>query len=422
MCITIDFVFSECGHRTPVIRPCQENGSLCGNMVTNPMAFTHADFCNDCFMLPDPRISKPDENQLGYPAIDSMVELYKLQNVEHETKDLQVRLQNLPLAADFQDPSYSLSNCKTMSLLPRDVLSVLFILVNQRLIPDFWLHILRGELPSPSIRHSILHLRQILMLNLALHGSRTTLSKVEWYFAMGYEIFCQVDSTSCDDDCGICCQPLNEIGEEGAPVKTQCNHIFHMHCIGEWINMSPNGDCPACRKMLQMILEPIHDTAAQGPPPEWLISLLSPAPQVDPNYAILMAQELVQLEAIVSDEYLRVEETDRILTDIQDELQLPSETFSGLEFFSEEYIRNSSEIVMMSLTGLSAANFTRYQSMVRRHQTNMTQFTTSFERLRERRREVENFNDPIQRYRTTTLALMTAEAEFLNGVIDRELE
>lgn len=422
MCITIDFVFSECGHRTPFIRPCQENGSLYGNMVTDPMAFTHADFCNDCFMLPDPRISKPDENQLGYPAIDSMVELYKLQNVEDETRDLQVRVQNLPLPADFQDPSYSLSNCRTMSLLPRDVLGVLFIMVNQRLIPEFWLRILRGELPSPVIRHSVLHLRQILMLNLALHRSRTTLSKVEWYFAMGYEIFCQADSTSCDDDCGICRQPLNEIGEEGAPVKTQCNHIFHMHCIGEWINMSPNGDCPACRKMLQMKLEPIHDTPAQGPPPEWLISLLSPAPQVDPNYAILMAQELVQLEAIVRDEYLRVEETNRILTDIQDELQLPSETFSGLEFFSEEYIRNSSELVMMSLTGLSAANFTRYQSMVRRHQTNMTQFETSFERFRERRREVENFNDPIQRYRTTALALMTAEAEFLNGVIDRELE
>ncbi|KAF7936561.1 uncharacterized protein EAE97_007927 [Botrytis byssoidea] len=391
-------------------------------MVTDPMALTHADFCNDCFMLPDPRISNPDENQPGYPEIDSMVDLYKLQDVEDETKDLHVRFQNLPPPVDFQDPSYSLSNCRTMSLLPKEVLGVLYIMVNQRLIPDFWLRILRGEFPSPSIRQSILYLRQILMLNLALQRSRTTLSKVEWYFAMGYKILCQVDSTSCDDDCGICRQPLNEIVEEGAPVKTQCNHIFHMHCIGEWINMSPNGDCPACRKMLRMILEPIHDTPEQGPPPEWLVSLISPAPQVDPNQAILMAQELVQLEAVVEDAYLRVVETDQDLTDLQAELQLSSETFFGLEFFSEEHIQNSSELDLTSFPGLSEANFTRYQSLVRRHQMNSTQFATSYERLGELRREVDNFNDPIQRYRTATLALMRAEAEFLNRIIDLELE
>ncbi|TGO07410.1 hypothetical protein BTUL_0279g00050 [Botrytis tulipae] len=389
-------------------------------MVTDPMALTHADFCDDCFMLPDPRISKPDENQPGYPEIDSIVDLYKLQNVEDETKDLHVRFQNLPPPVDSQDPSYRLSNCRTMSLLPWEALVVLYIMVNQRLFPDFWLRILRGELPSPSIRKSILYLRQILMLNLALQRSKTTHSKVEWYFAMGYKILCKVDSTSCDDDCGICRLPLNEISEEGAPVRTQCNHIFHMHCIGEWINMSPNGDCPACRKMLRMILEPIHDTPARGPPPEWLVSLLALAPQVDPNQAILMAQELVQLEGVVGDAYLSVVETNRNLTDLQDELQLPSDTFSGLEFFSEEYIQNSSELVMMSLTGLSAADFTRYQSLVRRHQMNNTQFATSYERLRELRRELDNFNDPIQRFRTAALALMEAEAEILNRIIDLE--
>ncbi|KAF5874182.1 putative ring-h2 finger protein [Botrytis fragariae] len=203
MCITIDFTFSKCGHGAHFIRPCQEDGSFCGNMVTDPMVSTHADFCNDCFMLPDPRASKPDEDQLGYPSIDLMVELYQIRNVEDETKDLQVRLQNLPLPEGFRGPSYRLSNCRTLSLLPRDSLDVLFIMVNQRLIPDFWLRILRGELPSPLIRQLILHLRQIMMLNLALHRSRKTLSKVEWYIAMGYELFSQVESTSCDDDCGF---------------------------------------------------------------------------------------------------------------------------------------------------------------------------------------------------------------------------
>ncbi|TGO62471.1 hypothetical protein BCON_0019g00050 [Botryotinia convoluta] len=356
MCITINFVFLECGHRAPFIRPCQEDGSLCGNMVTDPMVSTHTDFCNDCFMLSDPRISNLDEYQLGYPSIDLMVELYQIRNVEDETKDLQVRLQNLPLPDDFQDPSYRLSNYRTLSLLPRDSLDVLFIMVKQRLIPNFWLSVLRGEFPSPLIRHSILHLRQIMMLNIALHRSRATLAKVEWYIAMDYELFSQVESTSCHDDCGICRQPLNKIGEEVVPVKTQCNHIFHLQCIGEWINMSPNGDCPACRKMLRKILEPIHDTPARGPHPEWLVSLLPPAPQVALNHEILIAQEFVQLEADVEDARLRAVETDQNLIDLEDELQVPREEFSSVENLSNEYIQNSSEFVMMSLTGLSSVS------------------------------------------------------------------
>ncbi|KAF7916471.1 hypothetical protein EAE99_009653 [Botrytis elliptica] len=389
-------------------------------MVTDPMVFTHADFCNDCFMLPDPRISKPDEDQLGYPEIDLMVEFYEVRDVEDETKHLQVRLQNLPPPDDFQDPSYRLSNCRTLSLLPRDSLDVLLIMVNQRLIPDFWLRILRGEFPSPLIRHSILHLRQILMLNLALHRSRTTLSKIEWYFAIGHEIFCQVESTSCDDDCGICRQPLNEIGEEGVPVKTQCNHIFHLQCIREWINMAPNGDCPACRTLILKTLEPIYDTPARGPHPEWLVSLLLPAPQLAPSHAARVAQELVQLEADLADARLRAAETEQNLTDLHDELQIPSDAFSRLEFFSTAYILRSRELVMMRLLSLSAINFTRYESQVRRHQINLTQVETSFGRVRDWRQELDRLNrQPIRSYRATTLEIARAEVDLLIGIVDQ---
>ncbi|KAF7956981.1 hypothetical protein EAE96_004303 [Botrytis aclada] len=392
-------------------------------MVTDPLVSAHADFCNDCFMLPDPRTSKPDENQSGSPSIDLMVELYQMQKVEDETKDLQLRLQNSPLTDDFQNPSYCLSNCRTLSLLPRHSLDVLFIMVNKRLIPEFWLSVLRGECPSPLIRQSILHLRQIMMMNLALHRSRTSLSKTEWYFATGHELFYQVEPTSCYDDCGIFRQPLNEIDEQGVPVKTQCNHIFHMQCIREWINISPNGDCPACRATIQGTLEPVHDTSVQGPHPEWLVSLLPPAPQVDPNIAILIAQELVQLEANVEDARLRAMETDQNLTDLEDELQVPREDFSSTENLSNEYIRNASETAMMNLTGLSAVNFIRYRNQVRLHQISLTQFATSSQRLGDRKREVERFRDHVQRrYRTTILELVRAEVDFLVGIIDYSLE
>ncbi|TGO83804.1 hypothetical protein BPOR_0591g00080 [Botrytis porri] len=258
-----------------------------------------------------------------------------------------------------------------------------------------------------------------MMLNLALHRSRTTLSAIEWYIAMGYGLFYHADATSCDDDCGICRQPLNQIGEEGVPAKTQCNHIFHLECLGEWINVSPNGDFPACRKMLRKALEPIHDTPARGPHPEWLVSLMPPAPQLPPNHEILTAQELIQLEADVEDARSRAGETDQNLTDLEDELQLPREDFSSLEIQSIEQVQNSSEIVMMNLTGLSAENYARYQNQVRLHQMSLTQFATSSHRLGERRRELERLHEYVQRiYPTTILDIVRAEVDFLIGILD----
>ncbi|KAF5874181.1 uncharacterized protein Bfra_004188ia [Botrytis fragariae] len=172
-----------------------------------------------------------------------------------------------------------------------------------------------------------------------------------------------------------------------------------------------------------MILEPIHDTPARGPHPEWLVSLLPPAPQVAPNHATLVAQELVQLEADVEDALLRAVETDQSLTNLEDELQVPREDFSGVENLSNEYIHNASEFVMISLTGLSAVNYERYQSQVRRHQMSLTQFATSSQRLGEGRREVERFNDHVQRrYSTATLALVRAEVNFSIGIVDQSLE
>ena len=424
MCITIDFVFSECGHKATFVRSCREDFSLCGNMVTDPLVSTHADFCNDCFMLPDPRISIAREYQPENSSIDLMTELYQMRHVEDETMDLQVRLQDLPLPDDVQDHSYHSSIFRAMFLLPRDSLDLLFIMVNQRLIPDFWLRVLNGQSPSPLIRRSILHLRQILILNLALHRSRTTLSKTEWYIAMGYELFYHVDSTSSDDDCGICRQPLNEIGEEGVPVRTQCSHAFHLKCLGEWIDVSPHSDCPACREVILKTLEPIHDTPARGPHPEWLISLFPPVPQVAPNNPTLIAQELAHLESDSENARLRVLEADQSLSALEAELQVSRIDLSGTENLSNEYIHTASEHIIRNLTGLSsAADFFRYQSQVRLHRMSLARFDMSSQRLAERRREVERSNDHAQRrYRPTTLALVKAQVDFLIGIIDSSLE
>lgn len=374
-------------------------------------------------MLPDPRISIAREHQPENPSIDLMTELYQMRHVEDETMNLQVRLQDLPLPDNVQDPSYHSSIFRAMCLLPRDSLDLLFIMVNQRLIPNFWLRVLNGESPSPLIRRSILHLRQILILNLALHRSRITLSKTEWYISMGYELFYQVDSTS-SDDCGIFRQLLNEISEEGVSVRTQCNHSFHLKCLGEWIDVSPHSDCPACREVILKTLEPIHDTPALGPHPEWLVSLFATAPQVAPNNSIPIAQELAQLESDSENARLRVLEADQNLTALEAELQVSRADFSGTENLSNEYIHTASEHIIRSLTGFSSAtDFFRYQSQVRLHRMSLTRFDMSSQRLSERKREVERSNDDAQRrYRPTTLALVRAQVDFLIGIIDSTLE
>lgn len=50
-------------------------------------------------------------------------------------------------------------------------------------------------------------------------------------------------------ECGICFEALTKADEEGASIKAmRCGHLFHGHCIENWLNV--NNTCPHCRKRI----------------------------------------------------------------------------------------------------------------------------------------------------------------------------
>lgn len=54
-----------------------------------------------------------------------------------------------------------------------------------------------------------------------------------------------------EEMCGICQQGFNQICSdckhptECPPVKGQCDHAFHLHCIEQWVK--GREECPMCR-------------------------------------------------------------------------------------------------------------------------------------------------------------------------------
>lgn len=50
---------------------------------------------------------------------------------------------------------------------------------------------------------------------------------------------------------GTCCICFEHIEQERRLVVLECNHKFHLHCIGEWlIEKYPRARCPMCNVML----------------------------------------------------------------------------------------------------------------------------------------------------------------------------
>ncbi|KAL3821046.1 hypothetical protein ACJIZ3_006951 [Penstemon smallii] len=58
--------------------------------------------------------------------------------------------------------------------------------------------------------------------------------------------FYKVDTVTSflDSSCSICLQDLND--GESARLLPSCRHLFHLHCIDEWLTLQ--GTCPICRK------------------------------------------------------------------------------------------------------------------------------------------------------------------------------
>ncbi|KAJ8071862.1 hypothetical protein OCU04_002171 [Sclerotinia nivalis] len=395
MCIILFFSYKECGHECQHLRPCQEDGSLCYHTLSIPVRETCNDFCRDCFMLPDPRVAQSLEHRSKESIIEWLIERYQNWNVEAETQDLQIRVQNLPPMPGHQyNPDYPLSNRIPVDLLPTESIYLLTMIVYQRLIPDFWIRVIRGENPSRASRESILCLRQILMVDSALTLLRSRLPRDQWQRYMGYQppesntagIFDPVALPLFDnEECGICRVPLKDIEAQGVPVKTHCNHVFHQRCLEEWLELSPNGDCPACRAVLQGA-----NPAPQKPDQisEWLTSL-GPRPQAFPTHQPITDQYIQQLNANVDEALVRAIQTDRDLTAIETEIIDTLGENSHLMEQAFQQFRDTRAISIRIPRELSEVAYARHEIHVRHHQWMFAQELIASRRLERRRDDLE---------------------------------
>jgi len=89
-------------------------------------------------------------------------------------------------------------------------------------------------------------------------------------------------------DCPIC---FNRISHNNG-VRLLCNHSFHTPCIKEWLNNSPEQNCPNCRKNLTYN-ERIHLSNTPFKNVQWLYDDLG---EIDPEYALMIADSIEQLE------------------------------------------------------------------------------------------------------------------------------
>lgn len=426
MCMTIEISYLECGHKESYVRPCRDDGSLCGEMVTYPGTRT-SDYCCECYMLPDPRVSRPLESRVGESAVEWTARRYLNWNVEDRTVSLQALSQNLPpLPYDrLHYPNFHLSDPVHRDLLSQRSIVMLDVICHQRLMPDFWARVLLGEDPPLDVRMSFLRVRLIPLIQYALHTSRDTLSENEWRIAMGYSVvthFLPVElPLDNPEDCGICRDPLNEANEHGLPVKTGCNHMFHRECLATWIRESPHGDCPSCRAAIRdgeplvplVPLRSIHETRYNHPIPEWLVDLHTPERQVGESLSDLPPFGEIELfEAEVESarlEHMKLQDNFRAiqaeLDDVRNELGNLAE--HGGERVRQVYL----ERIMHEAANISEADFQDIQGYIRIYERTIADTETEYQRLRIKRQALEMELDQARtRYHTAARALARRRA------------
>ncbi|SMQ45713.1 unnamed protein product [Zymoseptoria tritici ST99CH_1A5] len=80
------------------------------------------------------------------------------------------------------------------------------------------------------------------------------------------------DHSSDEDKCSICSTELEGTcgchfpGNDCPITIGQCTHIFHMHCIDNWLGSSASqGRCPLCRQVFQQAVAAVSSGTAATP-------------------------------------------------------------------------------------------------------------------------------------------------------------
>ncbi|KAI9645703.1 hypothetical protein NHQ30_006445 [Ciborinia camelliae] len=329
-------------------------------------------------MSPDPRQFQSHNRQSSEFLFDWVVSRYLNWNVEAETHDVEVRAQNVTLPDAISDDGFfHLSDPVLWEILPADSVEILVRIVAQRLIPHFWLRVIRGETPSLSSRILIVRLRRIMIMNQAYHHFSTITTDHAWRLAIGHPgdgfdlVELALDREEWED-CGICREPLNEVRSNGMPVRTTCNHEFHQQCIKEWLEHSNYKDCPACRTAILRLGNP-PPPFDSGPRPEWLTNLIPSQPQLARPLRLVSNQEMYRLEVAVLQARREALATYRDVNDIEREVLDARIRYVELEHRSISYEDERRVAMQILLPGdrLSEEDFALYQSRQRDFQQNI---------------------------------------------------
>lgn len=291
MCIQFEFFYPVCGHAgTTEYRFCSSR--TCRKMYRFPSRWMR-EFCDECFMLPDPRVKQVHKGEYvvgagGHPTgieLALAAEIWKLAE-EH------MRIGTHDLLA-FIGPEFQ-------RLTDSDIkrLHSIFWLLNNEL----WDRIKNPhshwnpemEPPTDEQRTLILQLRSFIRHERIAKGEKMIIAeKKEAEQAklklteIGMLSFLKHDSS-----CSICTTTFghpNINGDFEFPIKTSCGHIFGQRCLEIWTSNQISKSCPTCKAM---ILPPTEEETARhikeaqdheaeaartrGTPP-WLLMLSPPA-------------------------------------------------------------------------------------------------------------------------------------------------
>jgi hypothetical protein len=232
----------------PDFIPCG-SPETCVNRTLTEWPTEGNDYCNSCFMLPDPRVNEVEQEEYTALVWDNFGTSRHIQS--QAILDRVTGLDTSDLLA-FVGPQYQPVTKGVMFLI---------LYYYELLLSDFWWHFLHPRLGQPTEFHRMIILQMRTfhyhkMQDIAARNMKLKQESIKvWKKKNG-----KVDISSLKHDelnCTICRQQFGVVDEDGEieiPVKTNnpdCPHIFGETCLFTW--MTTNDTCPMCRRKLESI-------------------------------------------------------------------------------------------------------------------------------------------------------------------------
>ncbi len=78
--------------------------------------------------------------------------------------------------------------------------------------------------------------------------------KVIWnaYCSWKWNVDKTDDCSICQNEFDKCCGECNLSSENCPPVEGVCSHLFHLHCIENWLSKENKPICPNCKQQWEV--------------------------------------------------------------------------------------------------------------------------------------------------------------------------